>query len=216
MRAYWQVAALVPAVAGLALGGCAKRADVLPDDPVDRAATCGVVAAALERRAAGVKGDLSAEAQGRIFHYPMLAASAGTSFDNDRANTVFKRTPQLFDHVINGKWKPLRAQCAAAYPPTTVATPVLPAKPFDATLQCYVLVDFMRKALGDQGGSYTEAATTYSVMSTHLDTTLAPMLATMGLKSGPALQAKRAEALAAAAKLGQPPAVIAACKKRFG
>lgn len=216
MRATWRAAALMPAVAAIALAGCAKKVAVLPDDPIDRAATCGVVAAALERQAAGAKGDLSAEAQGRIFHYPMLAASTGPSFDKERANAVFKRTPQLFDHVVNGTWRPLQPQCATAYPPAAIAAPVLPKTAFDAALQCYVLVDFMRKALGDQGGSYTEAATTYSVMSTRLDGTLSPMLAKIGLKSGPALQARRAEALAAAAKLGQPPAVIAACTKRFG
>jgi hypothetical protein len=204
------------AVAATVLSGCSERTPKLPADPVDRAATCGLIAAATEREAAGVKGELSADAQGRIFHYPLLAASQGASFDDARANAVFKRMPELFDNVIQGKWQALRPACAAAYPATEVAHPTLPARPLDSMLQCYVTVEIMRKALGNQGAAYTEAVTGYGVLATRIDAKVSPALARAGIKGGNALRDRRAKALAAAAKLGQPPAVIQACAKKYG
>ena len=206
------LAAMLPA---LALGGCGGKARTLPADPIDLAATCGVVAAATERQAAGVKGDLSADAQQRIFHYPLLAASQAARFDADRADAVFKRMPTLFDATIKGKWQALRPACAAAFPATRIAQPMLPPQPLDAVLQCYVLVDFMRKALGGLHGSYSAAAERYDALARTLDTKVSPALAHVGIRNGPALQNKRAEALAAAARLGQPQAVIAACGAKY-
>lgn len=206
----------VSAVASLALGGCGEKAKVLPDDPIERAATCGVVAAATERETAGIKGDLSAEAQERIFHYPLLAAAEGERFDAERANAVFQRMPKLFDSTIKGKWQTLRPACAAAYPATQVAQPALPAAPLDSMLQCYMVSDFVRKAFGGQGAAYAEAATTAGVFTDKLDRKVSPALKRAGVNGADALQDKRNEALAAAAKLGQPSGVIAACEKKYG
>jgi hypothetical protein len=199
----------------LGLAGCAERAPSLPTDPVEQAATCGVVAAASEREAAGAKGDLSADAQARILHYAMLYASTGESFDQDKVSVVSKRMPGLFDQTIKGKWQTLRTGCAAAFPATQVKQPVLPAKPVDAMLQCYVLTEFLRKALADQGANYGAAANAYGAFKDKLDTRMTPVLRAAGLRNGDALQQKRLEELAAATKLGQPPAVIEACEKAY-
>ena len=210
-------AALLPVLAAaLALPGCAGKAPSLPDDPIEKAASCGVVAAASEREVAGVKGDLPAEAQERIFHYPLLAGSTGKSFDDESAQKVFQRMPKLFDHVVQGDWRTLKPACAAAFPQTQVAQPTLPAGKLDSMLQCYVLADFMRKSLGSVGGSYGEASTKYGVFTARLDGKVSVALAAAGIRNGPVLQRRRAEALAAAARMGQPPAVIAACTKKFG
>jgi hypothetical protein len=96
-----------------------------------------------------------------------------------------------------------------------VRQPALPAKPLDSMLQCYVLADFLRKVLSEQGGSYGAAANAYSPLKDRLDTKMTPLLRAAGLRNGPELQQKRQEALAAAAKLGQPPAVMAACERKY-
>ena len=75
--------------------------------------------------------------------------------------------------------------------------------------------DFMRKALGDQGLSYAEAVLQYGVLTDKLDGKVSPALKRAGVADGTALQEKRSEALAAAAKLGPPPVVIAACKAKY-
>src|SRR5881628_2840184 len=134
----------------LLLAGCGKKTAELPTDPVELAATCGVIAAASERETAGFKGDLSADAQGRILHYAMLYASEGGSLDTDKVNSVSRRMPALFDKTIKGKWQTLRPACASAFPATQVAQPTLPVKPVDAMLDCYVMADFLRKALSAQ------------------------------------------------------------------
>lgn len=205
---------LTLAAAGM-LAGCGARAPTLPNEPVEKAASCGVIAAASERAAAGVKGDLSAEAQERIFHYPLLAGSTDASFDADRADAVFKRMPLLFDHVVKGKWETLRPACADAFPATRIASPKLPPKPLDSMLQCYTLVDFVRKGLGGEGSAYGEVVNDLGVYADKLDAKLAPLLARDGIK-GEALQRARGEALAAAARLGSPPAVIRACRAKYG
>ncbi len=90
--------ALVAAVSAAALlAGCGgPKALTLPEDPIDRAATCGVVAAA-EARAGSpdIKAALPFEAQGRILHHALVAASEGGSFSGQKASAVSKRMSEL-------------------------------------------------------------------------------------------------------------------------
>ena len=203
------------AMAALLLAGCGKKTAELPTDPVELAATCGVVAAASERETAGFKGDLSADAQGRILHYAMLYASESGSLETDKVNAVSKRMPALFDNTIKGKWQTLRPGCASAFPATQVTEPTLPGKPVDSMLECYVMTDFLRKALSAQGASYAQAATRYGVLTGKLDVEMSPALRAAGLRNGDALTSRKAEALASATKLGQPPALVSACEKKY-
>lgn len=203
------------AVTGLALAGCGERTPNLPEDVVAKAATCGVVAAATERAKAGVKGDLPVEAQERIFHYALLAGSEDGTFNAERANAVSSAMPGLFDKTIKGKWQTLQPACAQAFPPTTLSTPILPSNKFDSLLQCYVLIDFTRKALAGAGAAYSEPAVRLGGYAARLDGQLSPLLAKAGVKAGDPLQARRNEALAKAANLGQPPEVLKACEAKY-
>jgi hypothetical protein len=208
--------ALLPGLAALALGGCGPKALELPADPVDRAATCGVITAAGERTRAGVKGELPAEAQARIFHYPLLVASEGGSYDAARAGAVFKRMPELFEQVTKRKWQDEAPACATAFPASAITTPKLPDGNLDAVLQCYEITNFLRKALADQGNAYAEAASKYGAFTTKLDPKVAIALARGGVKGNEAIQVRKKKAIAEAAQAGQPAAFIAACEKRFG
>lgn len=207
---------ILPLSAALMLAGCAKQGPQFPADPLDQAATCGVVTAAGEREAAGAKGELPADAQARILHYAMLYASTGKALDPDKVNAVSRRMPALADQTIKGDWHKLQPACATAFPASQIKQPVLPAKPLDAMLQCDALAEFLRKALEDQGPTYGIAANAYGAFIDKLDPKLTVALRAAGLHNGDALQAKKQEELAAAAKLGQPPAVIDACEKKFG
>lgn len=199
----------------LLLAACGERTPQLPTGALDQAAACGVVAAASEREAAGAKGELPADAQARILHYAMLYASTGKALDEDRVNAVSKRMPALFDQTIRGNWQTLQPTCAAAFPATQIRQPKLPAKPLDATLQCYTLAEFLRKALADQGSTYAGAANAYGALIEKLDARVSVQLRAAGLRNGEALRQRKLKELAAAAKLGQPPAVIHACEKAY-
>lgn len=199
----------------LILAACAGKTPKLPAEPLDQAAACGVVAAASEREAAGAKGDLPADAQARILHYAMLYASTGQVLDEDKVNAVSRRMPALFDQTIQGNWQALQPTCAAAFPASRITHPALPARPLDAMLQCDALAEFLRKALADQGSTYGLAANAYGTFIEKLDPKLSVALRAAGLRNGDALRQKKLEALAAAAKLGQPPAVINACQKTY-
>jgi len=206
---------ILPLSIALTVAGCAKQGPAFPTDPLDQAATCGVIAAASEREAAGLKGELPADAQARILHYAMLYASTGKALDQDKVNAVSKRMPALFDQTIKGDWKKLQPTCASAFPASQIKQPVLPAKPLDAMLQCDALAEFLRKALADQGSTYGEAANAYGMFIEKLDPKLSPALRAAGLRGVDALRERKLEALAAAARLGQPPAVIHACEKAY-
>lgn len=196
-------------IGALLLGGCAKKAPTLPADPVDLAATCGAIHAAAEQQAIGV-GHLSPEAQERVLHYALLAGATDDGFDRDRANAVIARTGTIFDQATKGKWQTLQPACAARFPAAANSHPALPDQPFDRDLQCYVLVDFTHRALGQIGGRYAEAAVKEGALADRLDTRMAPEIKKQGL-TGDKLQARKNKALADAARLGQPPAVLEAC-----
>jgi hypothetical protein len=206
--------AATSAVIGLLLAGCGEKALELPSDPVDQAATCGVITAASERETAGLKGDLSPDAQSRVLHFAMLYAAQGKSFDAEKVNVVSQRMHALADAITKGKWQTLRPACAAAYPASQIKAPQLPAKGIEAQLECYALADFLRKALGDQP-SYAQAVQRYNLLTGKLDVSMAPALRAAGIRNGAPLNERRSEALVAATRLGQPSGVLAACEKRY-
>src|SRR3712207_1930235 len=134
--------------ASLLLAGCGAKSLELPTDPVDRAATCAVVAAAAARTAVtDVQAPLPLAAQGRIFHYALLAASTGEAFDAERANRVNKRMRELQESITGGKWQDLSPGCDAAFPEAGRTEITLPEGRLDAQLACEELAEFASVAL---------------------------------------------------------------------
>jgi hypothetical protein len=200
----------------LLLASCGPKALVLPEQPVDRAATCGVVAAAQARAATSdVKATLPFEAMGRILHYPLLGGSAGESFSAETAADVQKRMTDLEAGITEGKWQELIPVCRAAFPATGVREVKLPADRFDAQLGCDELGDFVRSALEEQG-KYDNETRAYRQLSDKLDASLGTGLrARVGGKLE-AQQDERRKALANMARLGPPVTVMRQCLDRFG
>jgi hypothetical protein len=204
------------AAAALLLGACGAKTLELPADPVDRAATCGVVAAATARTAvADVKAPLPLEAQGRIFHYALLAASRDGEFQAETANRVNKRMGQLQESITGGKWRDLGPPCEAAFPAAAKTEVRLPAGRLDAQLACEELAEFTSVALEGEEIHYGNELAAWRRMRSELNDALAA-----GLRGrvGAGLEAQRRErnrALAAASGFGSPMAVLAACTERF-
>lgn len=207
--------ALLP-VAALLLAGCGgPKLLSLPTDPVDRAATCAVVAAAEARLGErDVRKDLPLAARGRIVHYALLAASANGRFDAEAANAVNARMKALQDQVTSGKWQTLSQPCRDAFPAAANTAPELPKGQLDAELACEELAEFMTRALDSQGSS--SDLTPYRTLRRTLNERLAPALRGRVGGGFAAQQAEGRKALAKAAQLGSPTAVLDACLKRFG
>ena len=197
--------------------GCGSKPLALPDDPIDRAATCGVVAAAKARSAeTDVQAPLGFDEQGRIMHYAMLAASEDGGFATDRAAAVVDRMPQLEAGITSGEWDALVQPCAAAYPATTKRGPVaLPKDPLVAQQGCDALSAFLSTALRPQEHLYPELRA-YEEMERKLDSRIGATQARRGGASFQASQAARGKALAELARLGPPMAVMRACLERYG
>jgi hypothetical protein len=213
-----RVAIIAPTLLGLVLAGCGQKQLALPADPIDRAATCGVVAAAAARAGvADIKAPLPFEQQGRIMHYAMLAASEGKAFDTSRAAAVVKRMPELEGGITGGKWETLVQPCAEAYPATQATGPVtLPADPLQAETSCYALATFLARALGAQDVAYGDRLTEYGSMNRALDPKIGAALARRGIDSKSERAAEmRAEALAKVVKLGPPMTVMARCLEKY-
>lgn len=198
------------------LAACGPKPLALPADPVDRAATCGVVAAATARTAVtDVQAPLPLAAQGRIFHYALLAASAGEAFDADTANRVNKRMRELQESITGGKWQDLAPACDSAFPAAGKTEVTLPEGRLDAQLACEELAEFASVALEGEEIHYGNELAGYRRMRSALNDALGPGLRA---RAGAALEAQsleRKRALAAAAKLGSPIAVLDTCAERF-
>ncbi|HEY1143861.1 MAG TPA: hypothetical protein VGE68_07485 [Sphingomicrobium sp.] len=204
---------LLPA---LLLASCGPKTLTLPEQPVDRAATCGVVAAAEARAATtNIKAPLPFEAMGRILHYPLLAGSEGGSFSADTATAVQKRMTELQDKVTGGKWQQLAPACRAAFPATATEEVKLPPDRFEAQLGCYELGEFIRSALEKQV-SYDNDLGAYRELRDTLDTSIGTGLRSRVGGKLEAQQEARHKALATIANAGPPAAVMTQCIKRFG
>ena len=132
----------------LLLASCGPKALTLPEDPVDQAATCGVVATAEARLAtAEIKDALAFEAAGHILHYPLLAGAAGESFSSETAAAVQRRMSELQGEIGAGKWQELIPACEAAFPTAEADEATLPADRFEAQLGCDELAQYMIAAL---------------------------------------------------------------------
>jgi hypothetical protein len=197
------------------LAACGPKALALPEEPVDRAATCGSVAAATERAATAVGAPLSLEAIERVLHYPMLAGSAGPSFSPDVATAVQKRMSELQDSIVEGKWRDLIPACKAAFPATQIAEVKLPGERFEAQLGCDELGDFLLSSLEAQEGYLTELGK-YRQLTNKLEAPVAVGLRSRAGSDPEARQAERRKVLATMTKAGPPDAVMQACLARFG
>lgn len=200
----------------LLVAGCGAKPLDLPADPVDRAATCGVVAAATARTAmTDIKAPLPLAVQGKIFHYALLAASDGGEFEAETANRVNKRMSQLQESITSGKWRDLAPVCDAAFPAAAKTQVTLPAGRFDAQLACEELAEFADVALEGEEIHYGNELAAYHRMGTALNDALAPGLRARAGADAEAQRRERNRALAAAAGLGSPIAVLDACAERF-
>ncbi|MEA3034316.1 MAG: hypothetical protein QOH04_67 [Sphingomonadales bacterium] len=201
----------------LALAGCGgPKALALPDDPVERAATCAIVTAAEARVAVkDINDPLPVEAQGRIVHHALLAASAGGGFDAQTANAVNKRMGEIKDQVTSGAWQTLIQPCRAAFPAAANDAPELPKNALDAELACEHLAEFLANAL-DAQGRYGGEVADYRRLRGRLNDRLASALKARVGSGLAAQQEAGRKALARAASLGSPVAVMRLCADRFG
>jgi hypothetical protein len=200
----------------LALAGCGKKQVGLPDDPIQRAATCGVIAAADARRAGGVDAKFTIEQQGQILHYALLAGAQGGSFAKSSSAAVVAAMPRLGDKVTAGKWEQLIPECQAAYPASRpVEAVTLPSDPLQAQAGCYGLADFVTTALRSQENNFIDRVRAYDEMKRNLDAKMGATIKARGLSLSQATEA-RSEAMATAATLGPPTVVLDQCVKRFG
>ncbi len=188
----------------------------LPADPVDRAATCGVVAAAAARTAVtDVQAPLPLAAQGKIFHYALLTASEGGTFEAETANRVNKRMRELESGITGGKWQDLVPTCDSAFPATTRTDVALPSERFEAQIACEELAEFTAIALEGSERHFGNELAAYRRMRTELNDALAPGLRARAGSGSEAQSRERKRGLAAAAALGSPIPVLDRCRERF-
>jgi hypothetical protein len=188
----------------------------LPADPIDRAATCGVVAAAAARTAlTDIKAPLPLAAQGKIFHYALLAASGGGEFKAEAANRVNTRMRELEAGITGGKWSDLVPACDSAFPIAGKTGVDLPTSRYPAQMACEELADFTGVALEGSERHFANELAAYRRMRTELNDALAPVLRARAGASAEAQSRERNRALAAAAALGSPIPVLDKCRERF-
>lgn len=204
---------LIPLAALLATACGGPEPLTLPQDPVERAATCGVVAAASARSGStDIKTPLTMEQQASILHYALLGGGEGKDFSQDRVAAVVQRMPELEASITGAKWQELVQPCREAFPATAPDKPV--ELPKDARLSCYMLSEFLTKSLGQHEAALGDQLAEYGAMNRALDPKIGASLKARGLSKDQARDARR-EALGGAAQLGPPVAVMKACLDKF-
>lgn len=206
-------AALVLVPGFVAVSACEKPL-ALSADPIERAATCGVVAAAEARKGqADFRAPLSIEAQGKILHPALVVGGETPEFSQDKAAAVVKQMSERVDAVTDSDWEKLVEPCATAFPLPAQAA-ALPSEPLTAALGCDALGRFMRAALASDG-RYEKVLAGYNKLESSLDSKVAPLLAKRGATSSEATQLEKRKALSVFAKLGRPDQVMDACVDRY-
>ena len=204
------------AASALLLASCGPKTLTLPEQPVDQAATCGVIAAQSARLAApDFQAALPFDAMGRIIHYPLLAGSTKGSFSPAVAVAVQTRMGELQGGISEAKWQELIPACRTAFPATAIERVELPVDRFDAQLACVELGDFLRSALEEQA-EYGNELAEYRKLGIKLETTLATGLRSRAGADPGARMEQRRKALATIAQAGPPVAVMRECLARFG
>lgn len=207
-----------PALAALLLTGCGgPKTLTLPEEPVARAATCGVVATAAARGAtADIKAPLPIAAEGHILHYALLAATADKSFSSETAGAVVQRMRSLEPEITAGKWQDLVPACRAAFPDAEKRDAVLPAAKLDAQLGCSALAQFTATALEPAKAQYGAQLGDYRRLRARLSDKMGPALRVRAGSAPGAERRAEGEAMAKIVRAGSPIAILAACTARFG
>lgn len=207
---------VTPLLAIALLSGCGPKALSLPEDATQRAATCGVVAAADARKGSDIRAKLGFEDQSRILQYALIEGAASGSFDKTRAATVANAMPALGDQVTAGEWEALKPACAEAYPATarTTAAP-LPKDRLVAQLGCDGLARFMTSALRQDEANYIDRIRALDNMQRTIDESIGPGLAARGISPERSI-AVADEAIAQLVRLGPPHLVLDQCVATFG
>jgi hypothetical protein len=202
----------------LLLTSCAgPKALTLPTEPIDRAATCGVVATATARRAtADIRAALPIGAEGHILHYALLGASGDGTFSSETARAVVKRMAALEPEITDGKWQALVPSCQAAFPEAEKGDVTLPVDKLDAQLGCSALAQFTASALEPAKSQYASELAGYRRLRGTLSDKVGPVLRARVGSSAQAQRAAEAKAMAKIARAGAPVAVLGECAKRFG
>ncbi|MBV9984199.1 hypothetical protein [Bradyrhizobium sp.] len=202
----------------LILASCGgPKALALPTQPVDRAATCGVVATASARRAtADIQAPLPIAAEGHILHYALLGASADGRFSSETAGAIVKRMPALEPEITQGQWQTLIPACQAAFPEAEKSDVTLPAVKLDAQLGCGALAQFTASALEPAKSHYARELAEYRRLRGTISDRVGPALRARAGSDMAAQREAEAEAMAKIVRAGPPVAVLAECGRRFG
>ena len=208
---------LLLGVTSMALASCGPKPLALAADPVERAATCAVVAAADARASApNHKGDLGFDAQTRILHHAMLAAAEGNRFSASRAAAVVQRMNEIEPRVTDGKWQDLKAPCNEVYPAVARTSGVqLPKSKFDAELGCYALSEFLVRSVSSRDPVVEKEMLGISKVRRDLDGPIAIGLRARGAASFEKGKAMKQAALVEMTNLGAPAEIVRQCKARF-
>jgi hypothetical protein len=208
--------ASLAATSALLATSCSKvEQAILPAEPVERAATCAVVAELDERRQAG-DAPLPFEAHEHVLHYALLAGSRGEAFSPETTNAVIGRIKQIRGPISETKWQKILPECRVAFAEAWTFNIELPKDRFDSKLQCDELGKFLAGTLRKHHAEDPVRASAYAKMALNLDYRLAPGLRVRGGEGMNEQEAVRRKALAAAAKLGRPTQVMEQCIQRYG
>jgi hypothetical protein len=204
-------AALIALAASLGASACTQPAGDLPEDSVERAATCEAVRALELSAGKAQAGPVSFEGFTEILHFAMLAAAEdGVQVDLNRLFTVSQRAPAVMAELDGDEWPALVEPCNTAFAETQRPAEPLPPDLYEAGLTCFGLTEFLARTATDYPAERRE-------MAQIADRALQAAQPTLRERASDNVEAQRLAGGYAARgfKAGRPASLLGQCRRRF-
>lgn len=196
----------------LVLAACKNAEIALPENPMDRAATC--YAAAITEISA-TKGDLTAEQANRSAQFVYLGAVSDGIAEPSKLPLVMQKAEALRAEIKKaGNAAAYKSACAKAYPSTVTGSfKGLPVDDRSTRMICFTL---STAAMQVYESSRVTPPVTTANMNTKLDVQLRDEINAEGNVNPAELAGLAMRSMAKAVELGSMNEVLAACVGRYG
>lgn len=212
MRRRSTIIALALAPSLIALAACNKPEIKLPDNPIERAATC--YAASISQTDAD-KGKITAEQANSAAQFIYLGAINDGLAEPSKIPVVIQKTEGLRESIEKaGNAKSYDSACAKAYPSTAKGSfKALPADDRSTRMVCFTL---STAALQVYESNHITPPDATAKMNAKLDVGLRDEINAEGKVNPAELAGFAMRSMAKAVEMGPMNDVLAACVKRYG
>ena len=196
----------------ISVGACASAPLELPEESLERAATCTAVRTLELRAGKAEEGPLSFAGFTEIVHFGMMHASEdAVRVDLERLAAVQRRAEDEVRSLDGENWLSLVEACNAAFPETQKDPAPLLSDAFEAGMTCYAFGDFLARA---SAANFPHEQRSLAAMAERALAAAQPVLRQRARDEADARRISEGYA-ARAFNAGRPTSLVGQCQRRF-